>query len=82
MVEAALLEINKQIASAVCALAVAICQAQDFLLAPFICPYQHQNALFIVHSWLDIHTIRSDIDDAPCAEIAFASVHNPPTNLP
>lgn len=71
MVDTASLEIKKQLSSALRSFAIAICQAQHFLLAPFIRPYEHQNALFIVHSWLDIHTIRPDIDDVPGAEVAF-----------
>jgi hypothetical protein len=65
------LEVEQQLAPALGALAVAVGQAQNLLVAPFVRADQHQNALFFLgHPWLEVDAVGPDVDDAPGTQIA------------
>ena len=69
--KAASLEVQQKFAPVLGAFAIALREAEDFLAAPLIRADRHRNALFFLHSWLEIDAVRPDINDPPGAEVAF-----------
>lgn len=76
-------EIEEQFSPTLGAFSVAVSEASYLLTTPLVRANEDQNALLFVHSRLEIHAIRPDIDNAPGAKIAFlpALVVIPPVCL-
>ena len=72
--QAAVIEIEQHLASALGALTKAIGNRQQFLAAVFVRYDDHQNTLFFLgHARFEVDPIRPNVEKAPVAEFAFLS---------